>query len=95
VVRCAPRIDARLVAAIANADNGKRPIAETYRRVSALAEQLGLIRPSYEQVRTVLHQLRAAKRDPSIGQLLLDIDLRRRPPQAILDALAGTAPRLP
>jgi hypothetical protein len=95
VVRSAPRLDARLVAATANADDGKRPIAETHRRVSALAEQLGLTRPSYEQVRTLVHQLRASKRDPSIGQVLLDIDLRRRPPEAIVDALVGTAPRLP
>jgi len=60
-----------------------------------LAEQLGLTRPSYEQVRTVVHDLRAAKRDPSIGQVLLDIDLRRRPPEAIVDALAGIIRPLP
>jgi len=94
MVRSAPRLDARLLAATANFDDGKRSLAETYRRVAALAERIGLTRPSYEQVRTVIHELRAAKRDPSIGQVLLDIDLRRRPPEAIVDALAGDAPRL-
>ena len=63
--------------------------------MSALADELGLTRPSYEQVRTVVHELRAAKRDPGLGQVLLEIDLRRRPPQAIVDYLAGTIEPLP
>jgi hypothetical protein len=91
VVRCAPRLSPRLVAAIARIDNRKRPIAETYRSVCALAEQLGLTRPSYEQVRTIVHEIRESKRDPSFAQVLLDVDLRRRPPQAIVEALAGTS----
>jgi hypothetical protein len=70
-------------------------MAETYRQVAALAEELGLTRPSYEQVRALIHLIRARKRDPGIGQVLLDIDLRRRPPQALVQALAGTAPPLP
>jgi hypothetical protein len=63
----APRLDARLIAATANADNGRRPIAETYRQVAAVAEHLGLPRPSYEAIRRVAHELRAKKRDPGIG----------------------------
>ena len=96
MVQCAPRIDARLVGAIARIDDGRRPIAETYREVSVIAEKLGLARPSYEQVRIVLHQLRARKRDPAIGQILLDISFRRRPPEALLHAVSGVGvPRLP
>jgi hypothetical protein len=84
------------VGAIARIDDGRRPIAETYREVSAIAEKLGLARPSYEQVRTVLHELRARKRDPAIGQILLDISFRRRPPDALLHAVSGVGvPRLP
>jgi hypothetical protein len=84
------------VGAIARIDDGRRPIAETYREVAAIAEQLGLARPSYEQVRTVLHQLRFRKRDPAIGQILLDISFRRRPPEALLKAVSGIGvPRLP
>lgn len=63
--------------------------------MAAAAENLGLARPSYESIRRLVHQLRARRRDPGIGEVLLDIDLRRRPPEAILDALLGTAPRLP
>jgi hypothetical protein len=92
VVRCAPRLDARLVAAIAQFDDAKRPIAETNRRVRRIAEKLGLPSPSYEQVRVVVHQLRAQKRDPAIGAILLDISFQRRPPEALVEALAGIDP---
>jgi hypothetical protein len=85
----------RLIAAIARLDNRKHPIAETCRRVSALADDLGLTRPSYEQVRAIVHELRASERDPTLGQVLLDIDLRRRPPDAIVEYLAGTIRPLP
>jgi hypothetical protein len=95
MLQFAPRVSAQLAAATANVDDGKRPIAETYRDVAAIAETLGLPRPSYETIRRLTHQLRARKRDPTIGQVLLDINFRRRPPQAIVSALADTAPRLP
>jgi hypothetical protein len=49
---------------------------------------LELTRPSYEQVRVVVHELRARRLDPGIGETLLDIALRILPPDAILDALA-------
>lgn len=84
----APRIDSRLVAAIARLDRPTRPIAETHRRVGRVAEYLELARPSYEQVRVLVHELRAQRLDPGAGEMLLDIAFRVRPPQAILDALA-------
>ena len=83
------------MAATANANNGSRPIAEIYRRVASLAERLGIPRPSYESIRRVTHQLRAHERDPAIGEVLLDIDLRRRPPEAIIDAILDISPKLP
>lgn len=92
--RSAPRLDSRLVAATANADDGRRPIAETYRQVAAVAEALGLARPSYEAIRRCAHDLRQKKLDPTIGQVLLDINFQRRPPEAIIDAIVGTAPKL-
>jgi hypothetical protein len=95
VARCAPRLDSRLVAATGRIDKSTTSIAETYRRVAAVAERLGLARPSYESIRRVAHEIRARKRDPGVGEVLLDINLRRRPPQAIVSALSGTAPRLP
>jgi hypothetical protein len=73
-------------------DKPGRPIAETHRLVGLLADQLGLTRPSYEQTRVIVHSLRNARRDPEVGQVLLDIAMRVRPPEALLDVLAGTNP---
>jgi hypothetical protein len=91
----APRLDSRLVAATGRIDKSTSSIAETARQVAALAEHLGLPRPSYETIRRVAHQIRAKRRNPGMGEVLLDIDLRRRPPRAIVGALVGTAPPLP
>src|SRR5204862_47272 len=55
LTRCGPRIDERLVAALARLDDPTLPIAETNRRLGVVAEGLGLIRPSYQQVRIIDH----------------------------------------
>jgi hypothetical protein len=73
-------------------DKPGRPIAETHRLVGLLADDLGLIRPSYEQARVIIHLLRSARRDPELGKVLLDITMRVRPPEALLGYLAGTSP---
>jgi hypothetical protein len=89
IVPCAaPRIDERLVAALARVDQPSRPIAETHRRVGRIADELGLARPSYEQCRVIVHALRSRRRGSEIGATLLDIAFRTRPPEALLDALA-------
>jgi hypothetical protein len=83
----APRIDSRLVAALLRIDDPRRPIAETNRRLGMVAAKLELPKPSYEQVRVVLHALRRGKRDPGVGTLLLDIAFRACSPEQVLDAL--------
>ena len=88
--RAAPHVDARLVAGLARLDTTGRPIAETHRMLGFLADDLELTRPSYEQARTIVHLLRSARRSPALGQVLLDITMRVRPPEAILDVLGGT-----
>jgi hypothetical protein len=88
----APRIDSRLVAAIELADRPGLPMAETCRRVGRVAWRLGLVRPSYEQVRTIVHDARTRGRRPSTGDVLLDIAFRTRPPEALAEHLAGTLP---
>jgi hypothetical protein len=92
VLQFAPRIDARLVAAAERLDSQTSPIAETNRRVGAVAAELGLVRPSYEQVRSVVKRARRLGRHPSAGDVLLDIAFRARPPAALLDHLTGTLP---
>jgi hypothetical protein len=87
--QAAPRIDVRLVAALERLDRRRPPIADSHRRLGTVAERLGLPRPSYEQVRVLVHTLRRSGTGPEYGGLLLDIALRARPPEALLDALAG------
>jgi len=89
VVVIAPRIDPRLVAVLARIDNPRRPIAETNRRLGRIAAELGLPKPSYQQVRVIVHGLRRRKLDPDIGELLLDFMLRTRSPEQILELLTG------
>lgn len=89
MVVIAPRIDSRLVAALVRVDDPNVPIAETNRRLGRLAAALGLPKPSYEQVRVIVHQIRARKQAVGIGELLLDLALRTRSPEEILDILTG------
>ena len=83
----APRIGATLLAAIERLDDQSVPIAEVHRRVAALASHLGHSRPSYEQVRILVHVHRDAGLAPTAGQILLDVALRTRPPHVLLDLL--------
>ena len=83
----APRIEPLLLAAIERLDDDASPIAEVYRRVAALASELGLTRPSYEQVRTLVHEHRRQGLAPTAGQIVLDVALKRRPPHALLELL--------
>ena len=77
----------RLVAAIARLDDPTLPIAETNRRLGMVAEGLGLIRPSYQQVRVIVHELRSRYRSPQLGKMLLESRFRIKSPDAVLDFL--------
>jgi hypothetical protein len=83
----APRIGATLLAAVERLDDDSLPIAEVYRRVAALASQLGYCRPSYEQIRVLVHEHRRQGLAPTAGQVLLDVALKTRPPDALLELL--------
>ena len=85
----APRIGPTLLAAIERLDDDALPIAEVYRRVAALASHFGLSRPSYEQIRVLVHEHRRSGLAPTAGQILLDVALRTRPPHALLELLEG------
>jgi hypothetical protein len=89
----APRIDERLVGALSRLDDPTIPIAEVNRRVGFVAARLGLVKPSYQQVRVIVHELRRRERSPRLGEILLDIAFRVRPPSALEDYLSGTLPR--
>ena len=91
--RSAVRSDPRIVAAVVRMDDGRMPFAEINRRVGAVAELIGVPRPSYEQVRLLVHEVRRARRHPGVGQVLLEVAFQARPVGAVLDALAGTPVR--
>ena len=82
----APRIDAKLVAALRRLDDERRPIADAHRRLGAVAREIGIPAPSYEQTRLLVHQLRRqARLSTHAGELLLDIALQKRPPETVVE----------
>jgi hypothetical protein len=89
VVRLAPRISRHVLARIVAHDDALHPIAETYRRVAADAERLGYTRPSYERIRMLVHEARRARLGPSTADVLIDIVMAQRPPDAIIDHKIG------
>jgi hypothetical protein len=96
VTRCAPRIDSRLVAALAALDDRCAPIAETHRSLGVLAWALDLPRPSYQATRLLVHALRAGDdRRIGAGEILLDLAYRVRPPDAALELLLPAEERSP
>src|SRR5439155_7667688 len=100
VLSFAPRIPPRLLAALARLDDPKLPIAEINRRLGEQAVRLGCRRPSYQRVRTLVHELRRLRRrkrrEPTTASVLLDIAFRVRPVDAFLDHVSGIGvPPLP
>lgn len=92
----APRIPQKLLEAIVALDDRTVPIAEISRRVGRKAWELGLPKPSYQRVRELIHQARRLRlRRPTTTSVLLDVCFRIRPPEHLLDALAGDAKPLP
>jgi len=80
----APRIDSRLLAVLALLDDDTEPIAATYRRVGSAAQRLGIVRPSYEQVRVLVHlERRRAQERRADRDLVTDVLLGRRSPMAL------------
>jgi hypothetical protein len=92
MTRIAPRIDARLRAGLERIAAEQPSIAETCRRVGALADELGVSRPSYERIRVLVHEHKLRGLGPSTGEILLDIAARSRPPDALLKHLSDTLP---
>jgi len=84
----APRLDSRLIAAARRLDDDTQSIAEIHRRVGTVAGHLGLAQPSYQRVRLLVREIRAGRAAPGIGDVLLDIALKNKPPEAIVTYLS-------
>lgn len=88
---CAPTIDPRLRELIERADR-RTSAAELTRRVGDEANAIGLVRPSYQQVRVLL-AARAAERRPSRSvstlAVAMDVAFRLRPAWDLPNYLYG------
>jgi hypothetical protein len=73
VLSFAPRLDSRLVDALAHLDDGVSSYADLNRRLGVVAESLGLRRPSYEAVRCCAHELRLEHVEAAPGENLARI----------------------
>ena len=73
------------------ADDAALSTAEITRRVGERAEALGSPRPSYAAVRRLVRDVRHGYREPSWGSLVLDVGLRIRTPDVLIDKPAGLA----
>jgi hypothetical protein len=88
----APRIDRRLVEAIGRLDRRDTPIAETNRRVGELAGKLGLPKPSYEQVRAIVHATRNGVRVYGLLDAYVDLSFQTADPRVVAERLIERAP---
>ena len=85
----APRISGRLRDEIDRLASKPVRAAEICRAVGETAEEQGFRRPSYEQVRLLVRQSRRRPRRVSTGEVLLDVALRVRPPNAFVQHVSG------
>jgi hypothetical protein len=85
----APRISNRLRDEIDRLASKPYRAAEICRAIGKTAEEQGVRRPSYEQVRLLVWQARRRPRRVSTGEVLLDVALRVRHPDALLKHVSG------
>jgi hypothetical protein len=86
VAQQAPRIDRRLIRSLGRLDDPSRPIADTYRQAGELAARLGLVRPSYEQIRVLVHEERRRKEERAEPRRVIkEVATGRTDPRALLD----------
>ena len=88
----APRVERALLESAVALDDGSVPVAETYRLLRDVAEQLGVPRPSYERIRThlrVARQLEVEQRlvRERVRELLLQLALNTRPADSVVREL--------
>jgi len=86
VLSFAPRIPRRLLDEIERQSLRSVPIAEMNRCVGRAATAMGLYRPSYEQVRVLVHTARRlrARGPKAVSTVAREVAFRVRPPEAIL-----------
>jgi hypothetical protein len=97
VLSFAPRISRRLLDEIERQSKRAVPIAEMNRCVGRTAAEMGLCRPSYEQVRVLVHAARGLRRKGPVpvSTVALQVAFRVRSPEALyMRLLAPPSERL-
>lgn len=93
----APRMPQRLLDEIERESSRRGPIAEINRRVGGAAARMALPRPSYQQVRVLVHVARRLRRSrpPGVATSHLKFSYHEAPPELVIRALlAPPAERL-
>jgi hypothetical protein len=91
-VRSATRLTPELVRLLERLARQDLGAADIHRELGAKASELGVTRQSYERTRQLVADIRLEPIIPSWGELLLDVDLRLRHPDAILQKASGAWP---
>jgi hypothetical protein len=93
MVASSVRTDIRVARFVRRLEPRSASIAAVVRATGRFCEKSGLTRPSYEQIRLLVHEARDRReRRRAAIDLLVDVDLRRRPPADLLYLLDGTPP---
>jgi hypothetical protein len=92
MVVCAGSLSPGLRRELERLSREKLSIAEINRCLGLRAAEDGVPRLSYSRVRQLVHNERDRYREPSWGELLLDVDLRLRDPIVLLQKAAGSLP---
>lgn len=88
VYAAGPRVERRFLDGAVQLDDRSVPIAETYRRVRDLAEQMGIPRPSYERLRVHLRATRRREEDRTrTRELVFQLAYNTRPADVVLPEL--------
>jgi len=89
----APRLPRGLVDEIDRLADRPDCAADICRMIGKTAEEQGVRRPSYEQVRQYVRRARSRPRSVSTGVLLFDVALRAHHPDAFIQHVSGTRTR--
>ena len=90
-MRSAADVNSRLLALLEKLDDGTLSIAEINRRLGTAAEAAGLLRPSYERVRVLVHESRERqwRAGPTLADVVGDIAWGGKPVTILVDHALG------
>jgi hypothetical protein len=91
-VRSSTRFTTELVRLVERLAREDLSAADIHRALGVRAAELGVPRPSYERTRQLVYEIRLEPIVPSWGEVLVDVGLRLRTPDVILDKASAAWP---